>query len=245
MSRWAHRPAQVADGPLLRSWLPAGVDMHSADEGQETWLLALADQIPLACLRVRVGIGLRRPRHWYHVGCTVHAAPELGLFNRQTTLLLCNDHTGAAELADFAHDPGLSLADQAAALRTLLQAARQHLDHQAAPRGSPVIIELPGLRDGQGRSPFWQSLGRYFFDGDLAEVVRQHGSAWRAHVASLLPRQPLYTAFLAEPARAAIAQTAPSARAWMDVLAHDGFRYSHHVTIIDGGPVFVGHLGGE
>jgi arginine N-succinyltransferase len=106
----------------------------------------------------------------------------------------------------------------------------------------PVIFELPGWRDEAGQSPFWQGLGRHFYGGDLDELARQHGPHWRSALALLLPRQPIYTAFLAEPARQAIAQTTLAARGWMDALAHEGLRYSHHVSIVDGGPVFEAHL---
>jgi len=242
-ARWHARPVAASDLPLLAAWLPAGADLAvPAATGPAGWWVALGGTgQPLACLRLNPPIGLQRPRHWYHVGCVVHAAPELALYHRQTTLLLGNDHTGASELADLACAPSLSAVDQAGSLQALLAAAQAHLAHWRAEHGETLIVELPGVADEAGRSPFWHGLGRHFYAGDLAATAHQHGPDWRSHVAALLPRQPVYTAFLPEAARAAIGQVAPPARAWLDALGHAGWRYSHHIGLIDGGPVLAHH----
>lgn len=243
MTRWRIRPVQPADLATLDAWLPAGAERGlPAPGGAEAWLLAEDGRGTAAALRLRGPIGLQRPRHWYHVGCIVHAAPELALYKRQATLQLCNDHTGASELADAAHDPARSGAEQASAWQALLQAARAHLASTRAQQGGVVVVELPGLRDAQGVAPFWQGLGRHFYAGDPAAVVRGAGLEGRAQLAALMPRQTVYCSFLAEPAQAALAQADPAARVWMDTLADAGFRYSHHVDILDGGPVLARHL---
>lgn len=247
------RPAGPADLPLLRPWLPPGAATRlpaEGDDDDEAWLVAAAthDDTPLAALRLRRSIGERVPRHWYHVGCVVHAAAELGLFHRLQTLQLGNDHTGASELADIVWHPALDLPGQARALQALLRAALGRV--AAAPQrfGAHLIAELPGLRDAQGRSPFWQGLGRHFYGGDPAAAARQFGPDWRSHVAPLMPRQPVYSAFLAPEAQAAIGQVAPAARVLVQALWEAGLRYGHHITIDDGGPVFeaaVGALAGS
>jgi arginine N-succinyltransferase len=214
-----------------------------AHDAEQWWLLPAADGRPLACARLRRAIGLRQPRHWYHVGCVVHAAPELGLFHRLHTLQLGNDHTGASELADIAWDSeALDLPAQASALQALLQQLLGHVAAARAHYAPQLIVELPGPRDAAGQSPFWQGLGRFFYGGDPLAAARRFGPAWRSHVAALMPRQPVYTAFLADPARAAIAQTPASHRVLVDALWQAGLRYGHHIAIDDGGPVFEGAL---
>ena len=81
----AVRAAIAADLPLLRTWLPPGAatDLPPPGARRESWLVAAAGSRPLACLRLRRAIGLDLPRHWYHVGWVVHAAPELGLEMRR------------------------------------------------------------------------------------------------------------------------------------------------------------------
>jgi arginine N-succinyltransferase len=244
------RAATAADLPLIGQWLgrtvalPADPAPHeAADAGAaadaKDLLLVAADEADraLAALRLVPAIGLGRPRVAYHVGCTVHAAPELGLFHRQRTLLLGHDHTGASELADIAWDPALDALRSAQALARLVQGALLHI---AAARGDyapRLVAELPGLRDAAGSSPFWQGLGRHFYAGDPAAAAATHGPAWRGLVASLLPRQPVYASFLPPAAEAAIAQVAPAAALLREVLEDAGLRYGHHVNVEDGGPI--------
>jgi arginine N-succinyltransferase len=233
------RDASDQDLPLLTDWLGRRIELPRAPHER---LLLVESPDPamglLATLRLLPAIGLDLPRVSYHVGCTVHAAPELGLFRRQRTLLLGHDHTGASELADIAWSPReLPLSDTALALHTLVQAALRLVTQERQHYAQRLVAELPGPRDAAGQSPFWQGLGRHFYTGDPAAAAALHGPAWRSHAAALLPRHLLYTSFLPAAADAAIAQVAGSARVLREVLEEAGLRYAHHINVEDGGPV--------
>ena len=257
MTDWIIRAAGPADLVSVASLLPA--------PGQDASLLprSVHEQLFVAvrpgaegghagtgCVRVRQAIGLDRPRHWFHVGCAVHAAPELGLFHQQRTLLLGNDLTGAWEIADLACDrTGLTEAERASVLRRLLDAAlaeirrrREEPAGRSAGEVTTVICELPGTRDAAGQSPFWQSFGRHFYDGDPQLAAERLGPEWKSCVAALLPREPLLVSFLGEAAQRALG--APDASVEMQArLLHDaGFRAGRHVTVDDAGPVFEADL---
>jgi arginine N-succinyltransferase len=192
----------------------------------------------LATLQLVPAVGLDLPRAAWHVGCAVHAAPELRLHHRQLTLLLGHDHTGASELAALAWQAGdLPQPTRVAALRLLVRAALLRLASQRSRFAPRLIAELPGVRDAQGRSPFWDGLGRHFYAGDPAEAAARHGPAWRSHVASLLPRQLVYASFLTPAAQAAIARADPASALLREVLEESGLRYGHHVAVDDAGPV--------
>lgn len=238
---WAVRDATATDTPALAALLAPAAALAKAPatalalaDGDRRLVAALPDGRLLATLRLCPPLGLQTPRHWYRVGCAVHASAELRLFLRQATLLLGNDLTGAHELADLAMAPG---ADDA--LLALVQAALVAADTDPPhPDGhGRVIAELPGLRDASGRSPFWQGLGRHFCALDPADALARHGPAWLADVAALLPRQLLYTAFLPADAQAAIGAVHPDAQAVHAVLLAAGLRWQHQVCIDDGGPV--------
>lgn len=242
------RPATAADLPALTRLhaLHARPGTPLLPQDPHEHLLLTEDPATgelLASVRLRPRIGLGLPRYWYHVGCTVHAAPELQLFHRQGTLLLGNDHTGASELCDLVWQAqDLPLAEQAAALRRVLRAALHAAGQQRHAVGPQLIAELPGLRDSAGQSPFWQGLGRHFYTGDPLDAEGRHGADWPSHVAALLPRHPVLTAFLPEAAQSAIAQVAPRARLLRELLEASGLRYSHHIRIHDGGPVLQADL---
>jgi arginine N-succinyltransferase len=259
MSLLRVRDAVDADLPTLARWLPQSPPTLPPAGSAERLLVAEqadAGGTPpgrlLATLRLHPAIGLDLPRAWYHVGCTVHAARDLALFHRQRTLLLGNDHTGASEIADIAlaggalaHEGGggaPSLAEQAQALRLLLQTTLLLMARQRGRYAASVIAELPGPGADAGSSPFWHGLGRHFYSGDPATARAQHGAAWVSHLAALLPRQPVYTSFLPPAAQAAIAQVAPAARLVRELLEETGLRYSRHITIADGGPVLEADL---
>jgi arginine N-succinyltransferase len=216
-----------------------GVQVQVLGQGHDRLLRAEREGAVLGQARLRAGIGLDRPRWWYHVGCAVHAAPALDLFHRQPTLLLGNDLTGAAELdAIELTDP--QAADARTVLDALLSAALQAVRATPQVHGVRLIVELPGVRDASNRSPFWHGLGRHFHGaaGDIdAEAARFGAEAWRCHVAALLPRQLLYTSFLPADAQAAIGAVRADAAELHAALAAAGLRFAGHVRIDDGGPV--------
>lgn len=205
------------------------------------------DTTVLARVQLRPAVGRPVPRFWFHVGCTVHASPSLGLFHRQRTLQLGNDHTGASELVLEAGD-ARDAAEMATALQLSLQGALLVLADRRAQFAPRLIAELPGLRDGPGespaRSPFWQGLVRHFHAGNPQDAQRLLGDDWRAGVAALLPRHLIYTAFLPPAAQAAIAQVRTTALPLREALEEAGLRYGHHVTIDEAGPVLEAETDG-
>ncbi|KQW46310.1 MULTISPECIES: arginine N-succinyltransferase [unclassified Roseateles] len=184
-------------------------------------------------------LGLTLPRYHFRLGRVVHAAAELELFRVQTTLLLGNDHTGHAELTELRTAPGLGEAAQVAAVSTLIAAAQAQLRERPADFGDWLVAELPGRRDEQGHSPFWQALGARFYPGDPAEAEARLGPDWRSHLAALLPRQTVYLSFLGEEAESRVLDVDDAARPALMALQAAGFLPPVHARIDDGGPVLA------
>ena len=230
----------AGDAEILRHWHnQTGVALSLGDAEGEWLLLADAESgQPLACLRLVKGLGLSLPRFSYHVGRVVHASAELDLFRTQTTLLLGNDHSGESELADLACAPSLGAEAQVDCLSRLIQAALQRIQAQPECFAERLIVELAGRRDEQNQLPFWQGLGAHFYAGDPAAAQLKFGDAWRSHLAALLPRQTLYLSFLSEAAQLSLAQVGTAGTAAAEALANNGFGFSQHVRIDDGGPVW-------
>jgi arginine N-succinyltransferase len=226
-------PLDAASAARLAGWTSqTGLPPDPALAAGECWLLAreTADGAPRAALKLRERLGLKLPRYSYHVGCAVHAAAELDLFCSQATLLLGNDHTGAAELAEIACEPGAE-----ALLPALIEAALARL---RASGSRLVVVELAGPRDAAGRAPFWDGLGRHFYPDDPAAAQARFGAAWTSHLAALLPRQMLYLSFLDPAAQAALGRVGAAGEAAAAALAAAGFAAGRHVRIDDGGPIW-------
>lgn len=99
-----------------------------------------------------------------------------------------------------------------------------------------VIAELRGIIDEEGHSPFWEGIGRHFFDtdypnADYLSVVD------KKFIADLMPRHPIYIPLLPPEAREVIGKVHPQSMPAMDILADEGFRDSGMVDIFDAGPI--------
>ena len=250
MKGWTLRAAQSADLPLLSALLPSW-ELESATfvdgDPDDVLLLAFATEdgaLPQGCVRIRHRIGLRQPRYWFHVGYRVHAAPDLGMFRRERTLLLGNDHTGATELSLIAVDPSLLREEQGRLRVLLVRSALTLIQHEQAsgvarPDALPrIIAALPGVRAADGSSPFWQGLGRHFYPEDPQRAWQRYGEDWLTHVAALLPRHPLVVSVLQADAQAAIGQVDPRGQDLAQALCEAGFHPGQHVHIEDGGPIY-------
>lgn len=95
---------------------------------------------------------------------------------------------------------------------------------------------MRGYTDEQGRSPFWESVGRHFFSIEFAKADYLSGTGQKAFIAELMPKHPLYVDFLAEEARAVIGQVHPHTAPARAVLETEGLQYQGYVDIFDGGP---------
>lgn len=206
---------------------PAGADLRLSLPGDA------------ASLRLVPRLGLTLPRYHFRLGRVVHAASELALFRVQTTLLLGNDHTGRAELTDLRCAPDLPPQAQAQAFGELIQAAQALLRERPADFGDTLVAELPGWRDADGHSPFWQALGARFYAGDPAEAEARLGPDWRSHLAALLPRQTVYLSFLGTEAEARVLDVPAHAQPALSALRAAGFHPPEHARIDDGGPVLA------
>ncbi|HIZ50040.1 MAG TPA: arginine N-succinyltransferase [Candidatus Pseudomonas excrementavium] len=176
--------------------------------------------------------GLREPWYSYRVGLTVTASRELDVYRQQPTLFLNNDLTGTTALCSLY----LSMPHRHSLNGRLLSKARfihmAEFGNDFAPR---IIAEIRGLSDRQGRSPFWDSLGRHFFRMDFARADYLTGTGSKTFIAEMMPKFPLYTCFLSQEARDAIARVHPDSEPALAMLTEEGLNYQGYIDIFDGG----------
>jgi len=206
---------------------PQGALAQEEAGGQWWWA---ESQDRHAWLHVQPEMGRSRPRYHFHLGRVVHAAAELGLYQVQPLLLLGHDATGECELSAWGGDESLWPALVQHAL-SVLRAMR--------PAGTLVVAELPGWRDAQGHSPFWQGLVRHFAPQVAPGQVERLGPAFTSHLGPLLPRQPVHGALLPAATQAVLGRAADSAQPWRETLQAAGFADWRHLRIDDGGPVWA------
>jgi arginine N-succinyltransferase len=182
---------------------------------------------------IEAAVGLNEPWYNYHVGTLVHASRALSVYTAVPTLFLENDHTGHTELGSLFLDQGYRQAKNG----PLLAKSRFLFIAEFADRFAPkVIAELRGKLDADGRSPFWEGLGRHFFAMEYTTADNLTGIGQKSFVAELMPRHPVYVNLLPEAARAVIGEVHADTQPARAMLEQEGFRYEGHVDIFDAGP---------
>ncbi|RXZ42547.1 arginine N-succinyltransferase [Crenobacter cavernae] len=208
----------------------------TAEEGDYGYVFVLEDntngKVAGICA-IEAAVGLKEAWYNYRVGTIVHASEELGIYTRHDTLFLSNDHTGFSELCSLFLHPDYRVNKNGGLLsksRFLFMAAFPELF------GKITVAEMRGVSDENGRSPFWESLGRHFFSIDFARADYLTGVGQKAFVAELMPKYPVYIDFLPPDAQAVIGQTHENTRPAVAMLQAEGFRYEGYVDIFDAGP---------
>jgi arginine N-succinyltransferase len=208
----------------------------TAERADQVFLFTLEDtatRLIVGTAGIAAAVGLRQAWYSYRVGQAVHASQELGIYTQTSTLFLTNDHTGQSELCSLFLDPD-SRRDKNGSL--LSKARFLFMAQHRKPFSRRVIAELRGVSDADGRSPFWESLGRHFFSMDFSRADYLTGIGKKSFVAELMPKHPLYINFLTPEAQAVIGKTHDSTTPAARLLAEEGFRHEGHVDIFDAGP---------
>jgi arginine N-succinyltransferase len=204
-----------------------------ADQG---YLFALVDsesQRLVGVSGIEVAIGLNDPWYDFHVGTQVHASKELGIYRQMKKLSLSNDHTGNSELCTLFLDPEYRKDKNGQLLsksRFLFLAAFKDKFPER------IIAEMRGVSDEDGRSPFWESLGRHFFTLDFDQADYLTGIGSKSFIAELMPKHAFYVDFLTPAAQQVIADVHPNTEPARRILESEGMRYEGYVDIFDAGP---------
>lgn len=178
-------------------------------------------------------VGMDSPWYHYRIGKVVHASRELEIHNQFNTLYLCNDYTGCTEICTLYLDEQHRHENNGPLLsksRFLFIAAQPECFAEK------VIAEMRGFSDDDGRSPFWEGLGRRFFTIDFSTADYLTGSGNKSFIAELMPKYSMYIHLLPEEAQAVIGRVHKNTEPARRMLESEGFRFEDYVDIFDAGP---------
>jgi arginine N-succinyltransferase len=188
---------------------------------------------------LETAVGLDQPFYTYRKGIMVHASRELKVWSKMPTLYLSHDLTGYSELCSLFLDP-----DYRSNGNGPLLSKSRFLFLAEFPGRFPerICAEMRGVFDAQGKSPFWEALGRHFFamEFDRADYLVSLGK--KAFLAELMPKHPVYVDFLPEAAQAVIGLTHPDTVPARKLLEAEGMRFEHHIDVFEAGPVLESHI---
>lgn len=210
-------------------------DANAQEPGPEVYLMVLeVDGDVLGTAAVFSSIGLEFGFVNYKLNWVFHASEQLGKQKKHCLLVPTHDFTGASEVGSlFLSDTlrGTGFGKMLARSRYLFMAQKPEIFAE------PVCAELRGWRAPDGEQPFWDALGRHFFDMDFEEADIHNSAAGNQFIADLMPRSAIYEGLLPQSARACIGKPHDAARPALELLEREGFTYNGYVDIFDGGPL--------
>lgn len=187
-----------------------------------------------------VGIGLDKPFYSYRILHHTQTSSEPPVRVDTELLQLSNDFVGAIEVATLFLDPEYRTEKyRSDKLGKLVSQARYLLIASHMNRfPDRVVAEIRGWVDEKSNSPFWDAIGRHFFDLDFYEADDINGQGNSQFISDLMPKFPIYTAILPEAAQAVVGRPHDGAVPAVKLLEREGFHFSGSVDIFDAGPLF-------
>jgi arginine N-succinyltransferase len=205
-------------------------------QGPENYFFVLEDLTVkrlVGCSELLATAGFNEPFYSLRNRNFTSASRELNIEHGVPALSLCQDLNGHTLLRGFHIDSPLVRT----AFSELLSRARL-LFIAAHPQrfADAVITEIVGYSSDEGQSPFWDAVGKHFFDLPYTEAERLCGLETRTFLAELMPQYPIYVPMLPQAAQDCIGRIHPDGQEAFDILEREGFETNSYIDLFDGGP---------
>lgn len=210
-------------------------DVSAPDK--ERYLLALEHRKSgrvVGCCQVKATIGASPPFFNFRVLKVAQSSHAAQRRFDLDVLILVNEFTNCSEVGSLFVRPehraggvGKSLAQTR---YMLIAAAPQRFNER-------VVSELRGVVSADGVSPFWEALGKHFFQMSFSEADKLSATTDNQFILDLMPKYPIYADLLPPEARAVIGECHADGGAARRMLEWEGFRFDSVVDIFDGGPL--------
>ncbi|MCU7249127.1 arginine N-succinyltransferase [Pseudomonas koreensis] len=211
-------------------------DSDGSAHGPENYFFVLEDldnRRLVGCSEILATAGYDEPFYSLRNRHFTSASRELNIEHGVPALSLCHDLSGHTLLRGFHIDAALvrtPFSELLSRARLLFIAAHGQRFAEA------VITEIVGYSDEQGHSPFWDALGKHFFDLPYAEAERLCGLQSRTFLAELMPQYPIYVPMLSQAAQDCIGRIHPDGQEAFDILEREGFETNSYIDLFDAGP---------
>ncbi len=217
-------------------------DQDVRTHGPENYFFVLEDLATrhlAGCSEILATAGFDEPFYSLRNRHFTSASRELNIEHGVPALSLCHDLNGHTLLRGFHIDAALV---RSPASELLSRARLMFIAAHARRFAEAVITEIVGYSDDQGHSPFWDALGKHFFDLPYAEAERLCGLESRAFLAELMPQYPIYVPMLPQSAQDCIGRIHPDGQDAFDILEREGFETNSYIDLFDGGPTLHARL---
>ena len=185
-----------------------------------------------AGIDARAGNG--QPSYNYRRDALIHASHELGISSRVDVLYPSHALTDHTLLCSFSITPELRNTE---AFELLSRARVLFIAGHRDWFTRKIAVEIQGVQLADGSVPFWDSLGRHFFNMDFDTADQHSGVLSKTFIAELMPPNPVYVTLLSESAQAALGQPHDLTVSNLELLQREGFQAGCYLDIFDAGPV--------
>ncbi|MFJ2682346.1 arginine N-succinyltransferase [Pseudomonas sp. NPDC087342] len=222
----------------------ASFDKDVEGNGPENYFFVLEELSTgrlTGCSEVLATAGFSEPFYSLRNRHFTSASRELNIEHGVPALSLCHDLSGHSLLRGFHIDSALvrtPFSELLSRARLLFIAAHP------ARFSDAVITEIVGYSDEQGQSPFWDAVGKHFFDLPYVEAERLCGLESRTFLAELMPQYPIYVPMLPQAAQDCIGRIHPDGQEAFDILEREGFETNSYIDLFDGGPTLYARTAG-
>lgn len=194
--------------------------------------LATGDIVGTSGIQARVG-GFE-PFYTYEVRWEKQSYVPLRIDRDIGVLHLKRSHKGPSEICSLFLHPEC----RRYGLGKLLSLGRFLFMKRFAARFDPTVIaEMRGYINPEGVSPFWEAVGKPFFDKDFYTADIISGLGDKGFIEALMPKHPIYIPLLPAAAQSVIGHVHKDTEAALHLLRKQGFSATTEVDIFDAGPV--------
>jgi arginine N-succinyltransferase len=228
-----------ANRDVLERKIRTSLDSFSREvdnPGEESYLLVMEDtsnQRIAGTSGIIASVGLSRPFYSYRVIHLAHTSLELNKYDPVGILQMVNEYRGDTEIATLYLTPDYRRDGNGKLLSRCRFLFMAQFPQRFAGR---VMAEMRGVHDEQGRSIFWDSLGRHFLDMDFSKADYLSALGKYQFIADLMPHYPIYIRLLPREAQAVIGIPHETTRPALALLEREGFRFEGCIDVFDAGP---------
>ncbi|MCZ6632845.1 MAG: arginine N-succinyltransferase, partial [bacterium] len=178
-------------------------------------------------------VGGFEPFYMYEIKTVLHESSTLGVHKEIQVLHLVAEHDGPCEIGTLFLSPHYR---RSGVGRFLSRSRFLFMADYSQAFAEMVIAEMRGVSDATGQSPFWEGLGRHFFDIDFPKADYL-SILNKKFIAELMPTHPIYISLLPDKAQAVIGHVHEKTMPALKILEVEGFAFGRMVDIFDAGPI--------
>lgn len=184
-------------------------------------------------------VGGFEPFYAYRIHTVTKKSKLLNVKKKIQYLKLIIDHNGPSEIGTLFLSPKYRGGGNG---RLLSLSRFLFLAQYKACFEDEVIAELRGVIDENDHSPFWEALGRHFFEVEFkkADLMVMKDKSF---IAELIPKHPIYIPLLSQEAQNTIGKAHQDTQPALHLLKQEGFAYKGEIDIFEAGPLVRAKLG--